>query len=875
MYSYKLSKQKNVSMKNYSRDELTEMTTFQLREICLREKIVNGITNNLDREEFINTILKYRGKEKTYLIDRHEEGGFERVEEALKGHLISRLPEEKKISIPAKMTIYPDVGIKKDDKYKVVAEKNILKESNVFLVNEDNKLCGILNLKKENASDTDFFLTMREGQKIVPSPNRNYNLLFLRQSDSDYMYRIYYSDKPVPPTNLEYYKIPVLDFQIRELQDTNTVLAIDFGTSNTCAGAYITTNYVDTFSYNDILNEQILLNQINYVRFATNHEHNKNTMAMPTIVYIKEAKDEENLKYAFGYEAMNIIKKNDYASKGSYYQGIKRWVNSYNQEEEIYDENGNYLFVKRGEIIRAYLQNIIKVAEHQFKCKFKKLHFTAPVKLKEQSLNMFKELLPEYEIETNYALDESLAVLYNTISNQLEKGRFIENEEYKALVIDCGGGTTDLSSCKFSMREGRISYKVDLNTTYENGDTNFGGNNITYRILQFMKIIFADYYKGNRTRGIDELIEVADTDIFRHVDKSGVQDLYSKLHEAYMEAENIIPTRFKVFENRTKDEYEKARNNYYFLWELAENMKKEFFQRTEMLRSSFGSSNEDDERDLVVTSLKKWNLSVVDRGNLKTVHQIPKVVFNLKEITKLIKGDIYDILRKFLDEKYETGELQEYSIIKLTGQSCRIDLFKEALKEFVPGKSIEFKQKKNEDNVVSELKLSCLRGTLKYLNALKTGEIEVTIKKEVPIAPYSVTALDFKREEKILICSLERLVRDTGYISKPVGTEMMEFILKDQEENERTIYRYKNNFEEYVQTTEENISQQYSTNIHQKDIDTIENNETRFFVYGKEDNWGFYVIPIARVGGNLYEGHLRYYAFENNLSQLDFFDGLK
>ena len=96
---------------------------------------------------------------------------------------------------------------------------------------------------------------------------------------------------------------------------------------------------------------------------------------------------------------------------------------------------------------------------------------------------MFKHILPEYEIECEYALDEGLAVLYNTIAEQIETNNFLDGEEYKALVIDCGGGTTDLSTCKFRIRDGHLSYKIDIQTTYENGDTNFGGNNITYRIF--------------------------------------------------------------------------------------------------------------------------------------------------------------------------------------------------------------------------------------------------------------------------------------------------------------------------------------------------------------------------------------------------------
>lgn len=40
-------------MKRYSKEELSHMTTYQLREICISEKIINGILANFDRDEYI------------------------------------------------------------------------------------------------------------------------------------------------------------------------------------------------------------------------------------------------------------------------------------------------------------------------------------------------------------------------------------------------------------------------------------------------------------------------------------------------------------------------------------------------------------------------------------------------------------------------------------------------------------------------------------------------------------------------------------------------------------------------------------------------------------------------------------------------------
>ncbi len=877
MPSYRLNTARNDAKRRYTKEELMEMTTLQLRDICYYEKIVKGFINTLDRDSLINTILKYRSAEESLLIKEYKKNGFEKVDEALKKYLINKLPDSESIKIPAKITLYSEIGIRKEDMYKVEAEKEI-GESNVLLVNESNSLCGIFNLVRDESRDSSFYLVAYKNLRLEKSSNRNYSFLFFKKDDSEYIYRTYYSDKTLPPINFQFYKIHIADLEIREIEETSTVLAIDFGTSNTTAGAYLGNNYVLNPCYNDILNQRIKLNEINYVRFLDiTRKEEKWIELLPTIVYTADCSDPGDIKYYFGYEAKNIMKKNDYTANASVFQGIKRWINNYSKTEEVFDERGNTARVTRGDIIRAYIKHVIQTAEHQFKCSFKNIHISSPVKLKQQFIDMFQEIMPEYRVESEDAMDEGIAVLYNTIADQIERSRFSDGEEYKALIIDCGGGTTDLSSCTFSIKEGYISYKINIKTTYENGDTNFGGNNITYRLMQFMKITFANYYKSRKEAlEIDKLIDIPSNDIFRYVDEMGVTKIYERFERYYEDAENVIPTRFKEYENKSREEYQRVKNNFYFLWEIADNMKKEFFRKTNILRNKFDSSEIDGpESDLHITTLNKWCLSVLEDGKFKYVYNFPGVVFNIKEINKLIKGDIYEIVRKFLDSFYHSRRLQDYSIIKLTGQSCRIDIFKEALKEFVPGKSIEFKQKKEDDENIPDLKLSCLRGVLRYVNSKKIGDIEATIKNDVPVVPYSVSAFTYNKQEVMLICSLEKMNQVKGYISRPLGVLEIEFYLKSSEGTLRQKYIYYNNFDEYETILPEEITNRYEGKIYQEDTDVIRPGEIRFFLFAHDKNWGFHVVPVARKDEQLYIGKKKFFAFEDDLSELDFFDGLK
>ena len=868
----------NYEDKRFTRKELQAMSTYKLKKICRHYRIVNAYQDSYAKEELINIILKHRGVKDPNLIWEQQEDGLNRIQQVVDEHLTVRLNPEDKLRVPAKMVVYDQVGVSKRDRYKVVAE-NEVETSNVLLVNGKNDyLCGVFNLQPDPDREDVYYLVANSEQlRLDQFENKDYSLLFFRKEDSDYLYECYYSQEQILPQNLEYYRLPIVDFNVQKLETTKTVLCIDFGTSNTTAGAYLDSNYVSNLSENELLQQQIKVNEINFVKFPYQTARQKQWVeAIPTVVYVKDCSDPEDIKFLFGHEAKYRMSQNDYTSSASYFQGIKRWVNTYQKEEEIYDEAGNVVTVSRGKIISEYINYVLDIAERQFKCKFKNIHISSPVKFKTQFLHLLQEILPDYKVETKDVLDEGVSVLYNTIANQIEQGKFRNGEEYEALIIDCGGGTTDLSSCKFSIKEGDISYQVDLKTGFENGDTNFGGNNITYRILQFMKIVLAQYYTDGSIVEIDELIPTPNVDLFRQVEEAGIESIYQEVEEEYEQAEQVIPTRYKEYENKTSLEYQKVKNNFYFLWELAETMKKQFFKKTSILRNKFASTDfEAADNDLHITPLDKWSLSIYQEGRLQEVQQFPEVIFNIREITKLIRADVYEIVRKFLEDLYRQGQLMNYSIIKLTGQSCKIDLFREALKEFVPGKSIEFKRRQEQKEGSLELKLSCLRGVIRYMKAKKAGAIEVNIASEPPVIPYLITAFNFRGQEQVIIESQQQLTEVQGQISKPFSAREVKFYLKSEEGAVKKEYLYENDAEQYEDTEADALEEEYPGNISQQKTDTIRNGEVKFFLFTEEDRWGFFVLPVGRQDDQLQVGEKRFFRFEDELSQLNFFDGLK
>lgn len=873
----------------YQKKDLEEMTTYQLRDICSKEMIIKGITNPLNRYELIETILRYRGEKEALLIREVKEGGMERLESILSRKMGAQLRDEGTIHNPARLILYQGLDLTLYDRYQVGIDRskkndisktviNHIIESNVFLVGEGGEICSILNLVSDGSEEEHYFLERDGRQPIRLSDKKFYYLLFFEKKESDYLYNAYYGKEQKSYAAINYYKIPLVDLEVREVETTEAILSIDFGTSNTAAGTYLDYGYINQHDSNDLLNGGVKLDAINEVLFMDHSQKAKKWVPMlPTVVSVADCSDPQNIIYHFGYNAQNDTQIKYYDESFSIFYEIKRWVNSYDNKQEINDKAGNSAVVVRGTIIREYLLYVIHCAEQRFKCKFKHLHLTSPVKMKQQYNLMFTKLLPEYEIDTKHMLDEGTAVIYNTIHNLIEKKKYYDGEQISALIIDCGGGTTDLSSCNFVIENDSVSYRVDIETTYENGDTNFGGNNITYRIMQYIKIMFAGFYSQSKPVRIDDIIQVASEDIFRYVDEFGKNAVYENLERAYEEAEAIIPTKFKNYENRTRDEYFMVKNNFYFLFDIADRMKKQFYMREGILRNSFQNTSEKEDDDLKITQIERWNLVIHEEGKLVYKHSFPEVIFNIKEVELLLKADIYEIVNKFLNEFYQNRTLSDFSIIKLTGQSCRIDIFREALKEFVPGKSIEFKQQSREKKDITELKLTCVRGAIQYVNARKMGYTDVRLHYQMPSIPYSVSGFTHENKEVMLIFSLDRQ-QTNGHLSRNSGIRQLELFLKDGAGNQKYRYIYENREKEYQKTTYEDIIAKYPSYrdcILQDETDVIEEGEVKFFVFAAKDQWGFFLVPVTRKDSILYLGRDAFYAFENDCWEMDFFDGMK
>lgn len=870
-YTYTLNQDRtnNEKLTFYRREELELMTTFQLRDICWRERIINGMQAPLDKDELIRQILRFRGRKDNLFIEKSNLGGVERLEKLLRTANLYSLP--RTIKGCAKLVVYNDIAVTHLDGFTIGYEPDIA-DTNALLVS-GGQICAIFQVRQLNGSTDRLYLTKSAELPCQEAAVKSYQLYCMDREQSDWIYNLYETDYETLPEHLNFYMVPVMDFQVRELLEINMPLAIDFGTTNTTAGTYLDSGYLDRLE-GDPVRAQLRENDVNYVTWLNDEENGKEVPVLPSVVGVTGIQGEQ-IQYVFGFQADRLFRMS-YIDEGfCVFYDIKRWISDPEKEEELVDRQGHRCFVKRKAIIKAFLEYIISCATQRFKCRFKSLHISAPVKQKQLFVKLYKEILPEFVIEEEDMLDEGVAVLYNSISEIIAQKRYHNHEELRALIIDCGGGTTDLSSCRFEITNQRVSYTIQIATAYENGNTDFGGNNLTYRIMEFLKVMLV--WQLGEAEGImqirpEEIVERLGSDIFHSVDQEGVQAVYQLLDEEYQKAETVIPTRFKDYEHRSNSDYFAVKNNFYFLFKLAEQIKATFFGAGDILRIAISSARISEIATVCILA-DRFKLSVYTEGNLQVLKDIPTVYISISQINKLLQGDIYSVIKQFIELPYENGELQEYSIMRLTGQSCKIGLFREALKEFIPGKIIESLRRKQELEEYG-LKLMCLEGAIKYLKDKKFGYADVQIVHEQPAFPYVVTAFTHTGDERILIRSLDRN-QTWGYISRVITDLTIQFYLKDVTNQVRYKYNCSFDLASFKPVEAETIVAKYQDKIAQDDVDSIVNKELRSFVLADEKRWGFLVVPILRKEEKLMLGEEQFFLFETENWLTNFFDGTK
>lgn len=820
-YTYTLNPiRKELPINSYKRNELEKMTVFHLREICRKEHLVVSSSQNGDREYLIRLIMRFRGQKEYRHIQMGCEGGLDRLQEYLRDHEV-QITDRIDVRIPSTMILYKETQMNEMDHYQVQADVD-LQEANLLLIDETYRVYTCFYIQM---IDGKAYLFKGKDVEVRPLEKHQYFILYpVKERDSEFLYDCYFGNRVLVPGTIEVVRIPLLDIQEREIVKADLPLIIDLGSSNTTMGICLPDGSMKTAKV-------------------------KGTEIIPSLIGVSKQSKEEPT-FLFGYDARDLGEQNYRDEDVAVFYDIKRWISDPDRSESVSLPDGyKYQFARR-EMLRSYLKYLFDLAQQQFKCSFSSIQLLAPNRQKEKFQSFFKELLPEYNVSCE--LDEGMAVLFHSIDSMITQKRYEENRWYRALIIDCGGGTTDLTSGQFCINNNRVSYIINLETRYENGDTNFGGNNLTYRILQLLKIRLV------------QTLGFMDRDMLRH----GEETILKRLDELYDQAEKWIPTRFAEYKEKSREQYFFVKNNYYYLFELAEKVKKAFFQPVFCYEIKLATRTENSSGQIY---LDKWSLSVSRDGRFE--HMADPVEFSLylNEIEEILRPDIYGLMERFLDQKFEQGQLQDYEMIKLTGQSCKSRLFTEALKQYVPGKLIQTTRQEQDG---TELKMCCLRGALSYFLNCKLGYMNVSREYQVGSLPYEICAYTHENKEKVLIKSLDP-EDHIGCISRFRIGNQLDLYLNDEQGKRLKTYYYEYNTAAFTKTTQEEINREYGGTVIQEETDIIVEGEMKFFVWVSRRRWGFVVLPILRDGEILYRGEETFFDFEDDTWELNFFDGRK
>ncbi len=67
---------KELARETYTNEELNDMSIFELKNLCIKHKIIKIYQQNYTKEKLIDIILKYRGNEEKLIINKADEEGI-------------------------------------------------------------------------------------------------------------------------------------------------------------------------------------------------------------------------------------------------------------------------------------------------------------------------------------------------------------------------------------------------------------------------------------------------------------------------------------------------------------------------------------------------------------------------------------------------------------------------------------------------------------------------------------------------------------------------------------------------------------------------------------------------------------------------------
>lgn len=254
------------------------------------------------------------------------------------------------------------------------------------------------------------------------------------------------------------------------------------------------------------------------------------------------------------------------------------------------------------------------------------------------------------------------------------------------------------------------------------------------------------------------------------------------------------------------------------------------------------------------------------------------------------------LLRQYTGKKFETiSKLQEFRY-RLSGQSCKIALFNDLLKEFIPGVLIRDRTQKNlnSDNKTdsSVLKKFCIEGSIEYMRDKARGELKPILNTGNVKNIYAVyiedggklseCALDY--DSKVTVIKRPNNMREAIFIVHDSNGKRKNRVPYSFDLSEQPRYDLKSLEKEIAKSTSleySKINQMISDRLRNIDLQRDNNNNPIccLFILPARDRYGFYiwqVVVMSDENGKYYcsPATPKFEPFESETLQT-FFDGYR
>ncbi len=442
--TYKLGKlRKNTIRRLYTREELEAFELPRLREICRAENIKPPTMEMFQRREELAALLyRYVGIVKKPGIAIYTKEGCARLEDAFAD---AQGSQTGGIDVPAFLELYQGQSSfqNPDAPYLAVSRQEL--GIYAFLADETHHIQAVLMLDQANTGKYQMRLDRERMSPDIPAGRfHRWELLFTDPADTEEAVRCYQGTGR-RKTAIACYTVPVPEVWVREVPQSKEPLIIDYGTSYTTAGT--------CFQFGQADAKQGARISFPPVTDCTWRQQGGCQCCglCPSVLAVRDCSDgvAEHMTFLYGEEAVQEEKNRGFMARNSIFYDMKRWAGRYKERIQVSDLEGNTCEVERLFLIRAFLLHMIDQAQQQNRVRYPRLCFTCPVKQKALSLRMYQEALPEYEVITENITDEAVAVAYHFLERGIRELDYDDGAAKKMLILDCGGGTSDMVSCNY------------------------------------------------------------------------------------------------------------------------------------------------------------------------------------------------------------------------------------------------------------------------------------------------------------------------------------------------------------------------------------------------------------------------------------------